>query len=337
MKRNMYEWIDGIIASKRKYAMPVLSFPSVQKMGITVQELTADSNIQAEGIKLIADSFPKAGAAVSYMDLSVEAEAFGSEIRYSGDEVPTVIGSIVDDEDSADELAVPEVGVARTGLNLEAIRKVVPLITDRPVFAGVIGPFSLAGRLMDVSEAMYYCYDEPDMVHTVLGKVTEFLISYMNAYKETGCNGVVMAEPLAGLLSSEMAEEFSAQYVRKIVDAVQTEDFIIIYHNCGNSTLATIDTIVNNGCRAFHFGNAVNMADIMPHIPADCIAMGNVDPAREFRNGTPESVYAATIDVMEKCEKYSNYIISSGCDIPPKTPWENIESFFKAVDDFYDK
>ena len=336
MKRNMYQWVDEVIAAPRKTPIPVLSFPSVQKLGGTVQELTHDSDKQAKGLKLIADSFPT-GASVSYMDLSVEAEAFGSDIRYSGDEVPTVVGSIVDDMDSAEALKIPAVGDARTGMNLDAIRKAVPLITDRPVFAGVIGPWSLAGRLMDVSEAMYYCFDEPEMVHLVLDKVTAFLIDYMNAYKDTGAHGIVMAEPLAGLLSGDLAEEFSAAYVRRIVEAVQDENFLIVYHNCGNSALATIDTIVSNGCRVFHFGNAVAMDELMPHIPANCIALGNVDPAREFRNGTPESVYAATTAVMEKCASFPNFVPSSGCDIPPMTDWENINAFFRAVDDFYNR
>ena len=332
---NMYKWVDDVIAMERKTPLPVLSFPSVQKMGITVQDLTGSSDKQAEGIKVIADNF-KTAAAVSYMDLSLEAEAFGSQIRYSEGEVPTVIGSIVSEMEEAQALKVPEVGDGRTGLNIEAIRKVVPMITDRPVFAGAIGPFSLAGRLLDVSEAMYYCFDEPEMVHEVLGKVTDFLIKYMNAYKETGAAGIVMAEPLAGLLSEELAEEFSAQYVRKIVEAVQDENFLIVYHNCGNSALSTIDTIVTNGCRMFHFGNAVDMEKIMEHMPANCIAMGNVDPARQFRNGTPDTVYAATKEVMEKCAKFPNYVPSSGCDIPPLTDWENIYAFFRAVDDFYD-
>ena len=334
MKTTMYQWIDEVISAPKKKPLPVLYFPSIQKLGITVRELTGDSDKQAKGIKLIADEFDSA-AAVSYMDLSLEAEAFGSDIRWSDGEVPTVVGSIVDDMESAEALKIPSVCDGRTGLNLDAIRKVTPLITDRPVFAGAIGPFSLAGRLMDVSEAMYYCFDEPEMVHTVLGKVTDFLITYMSAYKDTGCAGVVMAEPLAGLLSGDLAEEFSAAYVRKIVDAVQDEDFVIVYHNCGNSALATIDTIVTNGCRMFHFGNAIDMAEMMPHIPANSIAMGNVDPARQFRNGTPGSVYSATKDVMEKCSKYPNFVISSGCDIPPLTDWDNIRAFFKAVSDFY--
>lgn len=333
MARNMYKWVEDVIAGKDKKALPVLSFPSIQKMGVTVNDIVHDSDKQAEGIKIIADSFDTA-AAVSYMDLSVEAEAFGSTIRFSDEDVPTVIGSIISTMEEAEALKVPEVGAGRTGDNIESMKKAREMVTDRPLFAGVIGPFSLAGRLMDVSEAMIYCYDDPDMVHEVLGKVTEFLIAYCNAYKETGIDGVVVAEPLAGLLSEDLAEEFSAEYMKKIVDEVQTENFLIVYHNCGNSTIRTIDTIVNNGCRMFHFGNAIDMEEMMSHIPTNCIAMGNVDPASEFRNGTPESIYKATTDVLKACSKYDNFVISSGCDIPPTSPWENIEAFFKAVEDF---
>lgn len=331
---NMKQWVADMLASEKKKALPVLSFPSIQKMGITVAELINDSDKQAEGMKIIADSFPTA-ASVSLMDLSLEAEAFGSEIRVSDDEVPTVIGSIVSTEEEAEALKVPEIGAGRTQIYIDAIEKACKLITDRPVLAGVIGPFSLAGRLLDVSEALIYCYDEPDMVHMVLEKATEFLINYCKEYKKVGANGIVMAEPLAGLLSPALADEFSADYVKQIVDAVQDDEFIVVYHNCGNSTIKTIDTIVTNDCPMYHFGNAIDMEEMMSHIPENLIAMGNVDPAGEFRNGTPESIYARTKEVMEKCCKYKNFVISSGCDIPPMSPWENISAFFKAVEDFY--
>lgn len=331
---NMKQWVADVLASEKKKALPVLSFPSIQKMGITVAELINDSDKQAEGMKIIADSFPTA-ASVSLMDLSLEAEAFGSEIRVSDDEVPTVIGSIVSTEEEAEALKVPEIGAGRTQIYIDAIEKACKLITDRPVLAGVIGPFSLAGRLLDVSEALIYCYDEPDMVHMVLEKATEFLINYCKEYKKVGANGIVMAEPLAGLLSPSLAEEFSADYVKQIVDAVQDDEFIVVYHNCGNSTIKTIDTIVTNDCPMYHFGNAIDMEEMMSHIPENLITMGNVDPAGEFRNGTPESIYARTKEVMEKCCKYKNFVISSGCDIPPMSPWENISAFFKAVEDFY--
>lgn len=331
----MMKWVDDMIAADQKKGFLVLSFPAVQKMGITVKELVRSSDLQAEAMKIVSDLTPEACASVSMMDLSVEAEAFGSEAVFSDDEVPTITGSIVDDEESAEALEIPEIGAGRTQIYIDAIRKAVQLITDRPVFAGVIGPFSLAGRLMDVTEAMIYCYEEPDMVHILLDKVSRFTIHYINAYKEAGAHGVVIAEPLAGLLGPDLAQEFSGDYVKKIVEAVQTDEFLVIYHNCGNSVIPQIESITGNGCRVLHFGNAIDMADMLPHIPENTVCMGNIDPAGLFRQGTPETVKAKTMELMEKCSTWKNFVPSSGCDIPPMSPWENIRAFFDGVNGFY--
>lgn len=334
MKRNMKEWLDALRESPVKKAMPVLSFPAVQLMGISVRELISDSEAQAKGMALVAER-TDAAAAVSLMDLSLEAECFGSTIRVSDDEVPTVTGALVTDEDEANELAVPAVGAGRTGIYLDAMRKALERISDRPVFAGVIGPFSLAARLLDVTEIMVDCYDEPDMVHIVMEKATAFLTAYCMEYKKLGANGVVIAEPVTGLLSPALAEEFSEPYVRRIVDAVQDDSFLVVYHNCGNAVLRMMDSILRTGAGAFHFGNAIDMADAIALVPEDTVVMGNIDPAGEFRGGTPESIRKATIDLLERCGGHKNFVISSGCDIPPLSKWENIDAFFAAVAEFY--
>lgn len=334
MKRNMRQWAAEIIAAPVKKPLPVLSFPAVRLMGVTVRELISSSELQARGMELVARRVDTA-ASVSLMDLSVEAECFGSTIRVSDDEVPTVVGSVVDDEAAAEALEIPPVGAGRTGIYIEAIRKAAETITDRPVFAGTIGPFSLAGRLMDVSEALIYCLEEPDMVHTVLEKVTQFLTAYCQAYKDAGANGVVMAEPLTGLLSPGLAEEFSHPYVKQIVDAVQDESFAVIYHNCGDSVPRMLDGIVGVGAMGCHFGNAIDLADTLPHIPADRLILGNVDPAGQLRGGTPETVRTATRRVLEACCGNGNFVISTGCDVPPMSPWENIDAFFAEVREFY--
>lgn len=332
---DMKKWVADFIGTEAKKTMPILSFPCVSLMGITVGELVKSSDAQCEGMKLVADRVDSA-ASVSMMDLSVEAEAFGATVKMTDNEVPTVVGAIVTSEDEANALKVPEVGDARTGIYVDAIRKAKAKITDRPVLAGVIGPFSLAGRLMDVTEALVNCYTEPDMVKITMEKATEFLIKYINAYKAAGADGVVMAEPLTGLLSPALAEEFSEPYVAEIIKAVQTDDFIVIYHNCGDNTVEMIDSILRVDAAAYHFGNAIQMGKMMENIPADVVAMGNIDPAGEFLGGTPESIKAATLGLMtELCGKYPNFVISSGCDIPPDSPWENIDAYFEAVKDFY--
>ena len=322
-----------MLSAKVKKSMPVLSFPSVSLLGITVRELISSPDLQAQGMKAVADRCPTL-ASVSMMDLSVEAEAFGSKIKVSDDEVPTVIGRIIETPEDAEKLKVPDVYSGRTGKYIQAIKKAAVLIEDRPVFAGVIGPFSLSGRLMDMTEIMVNCYVEPEMVHTTLEKASEFITKYILEYKKAGANGVVMAEPAAGLLSPEMAEEFSSKYIKKIADSVKDDNFLFIYHNCGK-TIPLINSLLGINADAYHFGNTIDMSEMLKSVPANVPVFGNLDPSSLFRNGTYESVWRATLDLLKKCGKYPNFIISSGCDIPPPTPWDNIDAHFKAVDEFY--
>lgn len=331
--KNMKQWLAELCKSKNKKPLPILSFPCVSLLGTTVRKLISDSDLQAEGMRLVAEC-TDAAAAVSFMDLSVEAECFGAAVCVTDDEVPTIKGRFVNDEDEAAALSVPPIGSGRTQIYIDAIEKACKVITDRPVLAGMIGPFSLAARLLDVSEIMIDCYDDPDTVHTVLEKATDFLIGYAQAFKAAGANGVMMAEPVAGLLSPTLEAEFSAPYVKKIVDAVQDDHFIVIYHNCGDNVPLMLESILSTGCAAYHFGNAVDMAVMMEKMPADTVAMGNIDPAGVLRMGAPDSVRAATCKLMATCAKYPNFIPSSGCDIPPATPWENIDAFFEAVKDY---
>ncbi len=335
MKRNMNEWLEQIKTAEQKKPMPILSFPIASKMGISVKALLSDSDTQAEGLKKLADTVDTC-AAVTYMDLSIEAEAFGAEVDFAENEVPNVIKHVINTREEAESIEVPKVGAGRTGIYIEGCKKAVELITDRPVFAGCIGPFSLTGRIMDIQEVMMKCMLDPEFIHVVLDKATQFLIEYVKAYKAAGANGIAMAEPLAGLLPPSQLKEFSSVYVKKIVEAVQDENFIVIYHNCGNSTIKSVDEVLYCGASAYHFGNVISMKEMMDKFPADTIAMGNVDPAAVICNGTPQQVREETLSVMRDCCGHKNYLISSGCDIPADSPWENINAFFDAVKEYYE-
>ena len=330
---DMNKWIDDLIAAKIKKPMPVLSFPGIQLIDAQVDELVKDGDLQAKCQRALIDRFDML-AVVMFMDLSVEAEAFGSPVLFSDDEVPTVTDNILKTEEDIDNLKIPAVGDARTGEYVKGVAETVKLITDRPVFAGAIGPFSLAGRLLDMTEIMIKSMTEPESVIKVLEKVTEFLIKYIKAFKEAGAHGVVIAEPAAGLLSPQLNAEFSVPYNKQIVDALQDESFIVIYHNCGNVD-PLIEDILTIGAKAIHLGNSTKLEDILPKIPGDIVLMGNIDPSGQFRHGTIESITAETNELLSKCAKYDNFVLSSGCDIPPQSSLENISAFFEAADAFY--
>lgn len=333
MKRDMNEWIRECVAQDKKKGMPILSFPGAKLLNVTVDELVKDGHLQALCMESIAKKYDM-GMAVSLMDLSVEAEAFGSPVQFETEEVPTVREALIHDEEEAEELKVPAVGAGRTGECVKGIREACERITDRPVFAGIIGPYSLAGRLLDMTEIMILCYEEPEMVETVLEKATEFLIAYAKAFKDAGANGVVMAEPAAGLLSPSLMEEFSNPYVKKVREAVEDDSFVVMYHNCGNIE-PLLRQIQEVDAKAYSFGNAIDIEKALEVIPQDRLVIGNIDPAGVLRNGTPEVVREETRKLLERCSKYPNFVIASGCDIPPMTPFENMDAFFETIEEFY--
>ena len=327
----MKEIAKHILHHKNK-TVPILSFPSASVLGITVKELIASAEMQAAGMREIARRCP-VGAALNMMDLSVEAEAFGAKIRVSENENPTVEKGILDDLSDIASVEIPSVGAGRTGVCIEGVRQAKAQI-DVPVFCGVIGPFSLAGRLFDMTRLMMACFDSPEDVRLLLDKCAAFLCAYIRAFQAAGADGVILAEPAAGLLSPALADAFSTPFVKGIFESVGQEDFALCYHNCGSSASDMMDSLAAIPADIFHFGNAVDIEKAVRALPTDRIVMGNVDPVL-FRRGTSEQVRADVRRAFGVCGRYDNFMISSGCDIPAASPWENIEAYFSEVGAIY--
>lgn len=324
--------VKRLLQSRNK-TVPILSFPSTQLLGISVNELIASAEMQVKGMQAIAEKC-NIGASLNMMDLSVEAEAFGAKIRFYDDDIPTVEKGIIDDIADAENIVVPEIGAGRAQICIDCIKRAKEKITDIPVFCGVIGPYSLAGRLFDMTELMMECFDSPDEVKILFSKATEFIIKYIKAFKEVGADGVIMAEPAAGLLSPSLAEEFSFAFVQKIFDEINSEDFIICYHNCGNAANDMFDMMSELNADIIHLGNAINLKKALEELPSDKIVMGNIDPVL-FRTGTTDDIKNDVLRVFKECSMYDNFMISTGCDVPAASKWENIEAYFVKVNELY--
>ncbi len=331
MKLNTRKWIGGVISSGRRIAIPIMTHSGIEITGRTVRDAVTDGDVHARAVEALAARYPSAATSV-IMDLTVEAEAFGAEISFADHEVPSVTGRLVADRNSIEALKIPSLDAGRVPEYLKACR-IISEKADRPVFAGCIGPYSLAGRLYDMSEIMMGIYIEPETMKILLSKCTEFITSYCLALKEAGANGVLMAEPAAGLLSNEACSEFSSVFVRQIVEKVQDEYFAVILHNCGNTGQCT-EAMVETGAMGYHFGNAIDMVDALDKCPSDSLVLGNIDPVSVMKTSTADVVYAKTAELLNRTAAYPNFVLSTGCDTPPELPFENIDSFYRALADF---
>ena len=331
-KFNMKQWAKDLIANNKVAAIPIMTHPGIELIGKTVRDAVTDGQVHYEAIKALYEKYPSAASCV-IMDLTVEAEAFGAEVVFPENEVPSVTGRLLTDEAAIETLQVPDVNKGRVPEYLKANRLAAEHLTDRPVLAGCIGPYSLAGRLYDMSEIMMLIYINPDAAKMLLAKCSEFITNYCLALKEAGANGVVMAEPAAGLLSNEDCQQFSSEYVKDIIAKVQDDDFAVILHNCGNTGNCT-QAMVYTGAMGYHFGNKIDMVEAPKEVPADALAMGNLDPVSVFKMGSAALMKKETMALLEATKDYPNFVLSSGCDTPPHTPFENIDVFYSTLDEF---
>lgn len=327
----MKAWMKGIISDTKRAAIPIMTHPGIELINAKVSEAVSDGKVHFEAIRALDEKYPSA-ACVTIMDLTVEAEAFGAKVLIPEDEIPTVTDRLLSTYEDVANLQAPQLRTGRLPAYILA-NKLAADNLDKPVLGGVIGPFSLAGRLYDMSEMMIACYCEPDTAKLLLDKCTSFLINYCKEIKKQGVQGIVIAEPAAGLLSGKGCCEFSSVYIKQIVDEIQDNEFIVVLHNCGNTGHCT-QAMVETGAMALHFGNKINMIDAVKGCPSDILVMGNLDPVTLFKSATSEEIKNATKNLLSDTADFPNFVLSSGCDIPPYTPHENIEAFYEALSEF---
>jgi len=309
-----------------------MTHPGIELIGNTVREAVSDGNVHFEAIRALDQKYPSAACTV-IMDLTVEAEAFGASINFPENEVPTVVGRLLSDRESVEKLPIPDLTAGRIPQYILANQLTADYSKGKPCFGGIIGPYSLAGRLYDLSELMLACYCEPDIAELLLKKCTEFLKAYCLELKKSGVNGVIIAEPAAGLLSNDGCSEFSSQYVKQIVEAVQDDYFMVVLHNCGNTGHCTA-AMLETGARGYHFGNKIDMVEALNDCQPDVLVMGNLDPVSVFKLSTPETVKSTALELLNATSGYPNFVLSSGCDVPPHTSHANIEAFYEALEEY---
>ena len=331
---DMNRWMNNIIKADERFSLPIMTHPGIELTGHSIRQAVQDGNVHARAIRALSERFP-AVALTTMMDLTVEAEAFGCTITFPENDMPHIVGRLMDSV-SVEQLEIPDLSSGRIPEYLTAIRLTGEFVLDKPTFAGVIGPFTLAGRLYGMSEIMVDCYLEPATIHLLLSKCTEFILAYCAEMKRIGSPGVIMAEPAAGLLSDEDCLQFSSVYIKRIVEALQDDSFLLVLHNCGNSGQCT-HAMLQTGANAYHFGNAISMVDALKACPADVLVLGNVDPVGILKMKQPKEIKQAVSGLLQQTECFPNFVLSTGCDVPPLVPLENIQAFDDALFEFNQK
>jgi uroporphyrinogen decarboxylase len=76
------------------------------------------------------------------------------------------------------------------------------------------------------------------------------------------------------------------------------------------------------------------MVKALESCPKDKLVMGNIDPVGVMKMQSAAEVKAYVADLLDRTSGYNNFVLSTGCDLPPHVPAENIAAFFEALDEY---
>ena len=92
-----------------------------------------------------------------------------------------------------------------------------------------------------------------------------------------------------------------------------------------------LPAILETGLKAYHFGAPMDIVGALGKVAPDVILCGNLDPAGVFVQSPPAETTAKTAQLLAATAGHRNFVISSGCDLPPNAPLASLDAFYAAV------
>jgi uroporphyrinogen decarboxylase len=173
---------------------------------------------------------------------------------------------------------------------------------------------------------------EPQVLHRLCHFTTERIQEYVQLLIAAGADLICILEPSAVMLGPGQFAEFSAVYIRHVTSSFKYSGVQFVYHTCGN-TMHLVGKMARAGVNGISLDSrdaGVDLAAAAAAVPEDVVVIGNVNPATTMRFGTPQEVRRETETILSQMERYPNFILSTGCDLPQETPEANIREFMEA-------
>lgn len=196
------------------------------------------------------------------------------------------------------------------------------------------GPFDLACMIAGPETLMMAMAlgESDDLIFELLEFASQAFILYANIFKEMGCPGTSAGEALCSpdVVSPKLFDKFALPYGKKIVSAVQDENFFLAYHTCGNTT-RIIDRMVQTGAAILEFDYKCDKATAKRAAAGKTTLLGPIDPSGVLQHGSVEQVESACREAIEVLAPGGGFILGPGCALPGTTPPENIDKLVECA------
>jgi uroporphyrinogen decarboxylase len=263
------------------------------------------------------------------------AAAVGGKIKERPVGAPDLSEPVI--KEHADELDALDITTIRDNPVIQNIWEATRLVAeaigeDIIVTTTAWGPFTLAGQLFGVEDFMRATFKRKKEAHKTLDFATGLLKEfYLPLVEENVIPMASIADPTASgdLISPRTFKTYCLPYLQPLIQWFKEHGVYTWLHICGDTT-DKLDLIADTGTDCFSLDYKVDVATAKEKVGHRVCLAGNVDPVSRLDQGTPETVREASLACLEAGSPGGGFILTTGCDVTPMTPIENLKAMLEA-------
>jgi uroporphyrinogen decarboxylase len=340
---------DRVVAAyKRSFTDRVPVYPIVASYAGTLDGLSIEEfcTTPSKAVKAMLNYYERhqPDVVLAYNDLAKEAEATGCKVKYSDYVVPSIETHVLqEDKTRLATLPIPDPAKdGRLPAFLEVCEGLMAAKLPTAVGAVAVGPWTIAMLMRNPEVMLLETFEDPGYIHELMRFTTEYCKRWGDAIVKTTI-GLSFSEPTASisLISPDNYREFVAPYHKELVDYFKAKKVGLTTHICG-TTYPIYEDLVQCGFTTVSFDldqqadpklKVDQLARFMEVAKGRAVGIGNVD-ATLFERATKTEIEAEVRRCVDVAGRSSGFILSTSCEIPPRSSPEVVQWFMDAAKDY---
>jgi MtaA/CmuA family methyltransferase len=319
---NPIERILSMVAGKPTDSLPLMPITmmfAADQIGRSYYDYATDHRVMAEAQIRTAEKFDFDHVSC-ISDPARETGDCGGKVKFFPDQPPAIIeeDALLAEKTVLVTLKQPDpLGGGRMHDRVRAAALLKKRVGSQKLVEGWIdGPCALGSDFRGINRLMLDYYDDPTFVHDLFAFVTEVGRRFAHAQVQAGADLIGLGDAAASLVGPAIYEEFIWPYEKQLIDAIHAMGVPVRLHICGN-TRPLLEKIGQLGCDIVDLDYPVPVKEARAKMGPQQVLLGNLDPVRILRNGTPEMIQTA----ISQCHREAGprFIVGAGCEIPRDT------------------
>ncbi|RJP73217.1 MAG: uroporphyrinogen decarboxylase [Ignavibacteriales bacterium] len=170
-------------------------------------------------------------------------------------------------------------------------------------------------------------YNEPELAHQLLDKLADAVADYLSAKIEAGVNAVQIFDTWGGILAQNEFEEFSLQYITKVIDNIKRKNEPVIVFAKG--VHYKLNRLAKSGADVLGLDWTMDLGKVRKKTGDKVALQGNLDPCVLYAD--EDKIKEEIIKVLDSYGEGSGHIFNLGHGILPDIDPEKVKALVKYV------